>query len=142
MTRNKTHRSGFETTIDNQLKHSGVPYEYESEKFKYTKECTYTPDFVLDFGTHKIYIEAKGYWTGADRSKLLSVKKENPDMDLRLVFMRDNKLHKKSNTTYTQWATKHGFPCVVGSIPSDWLVLPKKKKDTTCKPKRVDRKKL
>lgn len=126
--RKSVHRSGFETSIDNQLKLSGVSYAYESERLKYTKECTYTPDFVIDFGTHKIYIEVKGRFLSSDRSKHLRIKKEHPEKDIRFVFMRDNYLSKKSKTKYSEWATNNGFKWAIGEIPKEWLKKPRKPK--------------
>jgi len=122
-------RSGFEVTIDAQLKHSGVSYEYESELLKYTRECTYKPDFILDLGSHKIYLEAKGFFKSSDRTKLLRVLKENPGIDLRLIFMQNNKLSKTSNTTYSQWADTHGIPWCLKEIPKEWLKKPRKKRN-------------
>ena len=76
----------------------GVKYEYESEKICYTIQHHYCPDFVLP---NHVYLEAKGYWSPADRRKILAVKKDNPDMDLRMVFQSPyNTISKKSKNTY------------------------------------------
>ena len=98
----------------------GVQYEYESEKISYTIQHHYCPDFVLP---NHVYLEAKGYWAPADRRKILAVKKDNPDMDLRMVFQAPyNKISKRSKTTYAKWADKNGFPwCAYYAIPIDWL---------------------
>ena len=98
----------------------GVQYEYESEKISYTIQHHYCPDFVLP---NHVYLEAKGYWAPADRRKILAVKKDNPDMDLRMVFQAPyNKINKKSKTTYAMWCEKHDIPWTAyDDIPIDWL---------------------
>ena len=123
MTKKKTSkfRSKLEENIATLLDGLGVSFEYESEKLGYTIEHSYTPDFVLPNYT---YLEAKGYWSPADRRKILSVKKDNPDIDLRMVFQSPyNKISKKSKTTYAQWCEKHDIPwSSYHNIPIEWLV--------------------
>jgi len=123
MTKKKTSkfRSKLEENIANLLDGLGVSYEYESEKLGYTIEHTYTPDFVLPNYT---YIEAKGYWSPADRRKILNVKKANPEVDLRMVFQSPyNTISKKSKTTYAKWCEKHDIPwSSYQNIPIEWLV--------------------
>ena len=123
MTKKKTSkfRSKLEENIATLLDGLGVSFEYESEKLGYTIEHSYTPDFVLPNYT---YLEAKGYWSPADRRKILSVKKDNPDIDLRMVFQSPyNKISKKSKTTYAQWCEKHDIPwSSYQNIPIEWLV--------------------
>ena len=114
-------RSKLEENIANLLEGLGVSFQYESEKLGYTIEHTYTPDFVLPNYT---YIEAKGYWSPADRRKILNVKKANPEIDLRMVFQSPyNTISKKSKTTYAQWCDRHDIPWTsYQNIPLDWLV--------------------
>jgi len=123
MTKTKTSkfRSKLEENIANLLDGLGVSYGYESEKLDYTIEHNYTPDFVLPNYT---YLEAKGYWDPKDRRKILAVKKDNPDIDLRMVFQSPyNKISKKSKTTYAQWCDRHDIPWTsYQNIPIDWLV--------------------
>ena len=123
MTKKKTSkfRSKLEENIATLLDGLGVSFEYESEKLGYTIEHSYTPDFVLPNYT---YLEAKGYWDPKDRRKILAVKKDNPDIDLRMVFQSPyNKISKKSKTTYAQWCEKHDIPwSSYQNIPIDWLV--------------------
>jgi len=81
----------------------------------------YVPDFILPNG---IYIEVKGYLRSEDRKKMILVKKQHPDIDLRLIFQRaSNRIYKKSKTTYADWARKHGFIYADnGRVPREWLV--------------------
>lgn len=112
-------RSGLEEEIAKQLEASHVDYEYEKERISYQRTCFYVPDFKLPNG---IYIEAKGRFTSDDRGKLLKVKKQHPDLDIRLVFSRSKaKLSKDSKTTYGQWCERWGFPYSDKQIPEEWL---------------------
>lgn len=102
-------KSGFEVKVSNAL---GRGWAYEGIKLPYVLENNYHPDFPST-KIRGLYIEAKGKFTGADRRKMLAVKERHANCDIRIVFMRDNKLNKASKTTYTMWAAKHGFPCSV-----------------------------
>ena len=114
-------RSKLEERIADLLTQLGVSYLYESEKLSYTIEHNYTPDFVLP--NYK-YLEAKGYWAAEDRRKILAVKKDNPYLDLRMVFQSPfNKISKKSKTTYAKWCDKHDIPWTAyHNIPLEWLI--------------------
>ena len=48
------------------------------------KPRTYTPDFYIP--ETNIYIEAKGHLDKGDRVKMLLVKEQYPDLDIRFVF--------------------------------------------------------
>jgi hypothetical protein len=114
-------RSNLEKNIANLLEGLGVSYQYESEKLSYTIEHNYTPDFVLP---NYVYLEAKGYWDATDRRKLLAVKRDNPDIDLRMIFQSPyNTISKKSKTTYAKWCDKHDIPWTAyHNIPLEWLI--------------------
>ena len=113
-------RSKLEENIAELFKELGVIYEYESTRLPYTIQHTYTPDFAL---ANHIYLEAKGYWDPADRRKILAVKRDNPDIDIRMVFQSPyNNISRKSKTTYAKWCEKHNIPwCAFHTIPIDWL---------------------
>ena len=114
-------RSKFEESIANLLEGLGVSYEYESTKVPYTIQHNYNPDFALP---NHVYLEAKGYWDPKDRRKVLAVKRDNPALDLRMVFQAPfNKISKKSKTTYAQWCERHDIPWTsYHDIPLDWLI--------------------
>ena len=96
--------------------------EYETEKLPYTVEYVYVPDFIISFKDgRKIYLEAKGYFDTIDRRKLVAVRKQNPDIDIRLVFQANNKIHKASPTRYSDWCEKHNFKYCIKEIPVEWL---------------------
>lgn len=112
-------RSLFEWTLAKNLTNRGVDFEYELKSLPYVIKHTYTPDFKLPNG---IFIEAKGYFTGKDRTKAIAVKKQHPDIDIRFVFMNPHqRLSKKSKTTYGVWCEKHGFKWAKNEIPEEWI---------------------
>ena len=114
-------RSKLEERVATLLEQLGISYEYETEKLSYTIEHNYTPDFVLP---NYVYLETKGYWDAADRRKVLAVKRDNPEVDLRMVFQSPyNTISKKSKTTYAKWCEKHNIPWTAyHEIPLDWLI--------------------
>ena len=115
------YRSKLEENVANLLQGLGVSYEYESERVSYTIQHHYTPDFVLP---NHVLLETKGYWDPADRRKILAVKKDNPYLDLRMVFQSPyNKINKKSKTTYAMWCEKHDIPWTsYHNITLEWLI--------------------
>ena len=114
-------RSKLEERVATLLMTLGISYEYESTKIPYTIQHTYTPDFVLP---NHVYLEAKGYWSAEDRRKILAVKRDNPSIDLRMVFQSPyNKISKSSKTTYAQWCDKHDIPWTAfHEVPLEWLI--------------------
>ena len=113
------YRSGLEERVSKFLDRENVPYLYEVEKFDYVTSSRHCPDFFLPNG---VILEVKGFLKPSDRRKMIAVKQQHPELDLRFVFQRDNTLTKSSKTTYTMWAEKHGFPsCIYPNIPPEWL---------------------
>lgn len=110
----KKRRNKFETSTDVQLKQSGVRYTYETERIPYVLARHYIPDYILETRLGKIYIECKGYLRQADKSKMVAVKKQHPNLDIRILFYSYNR-------TYIRWAEKYGFRWAVDKIPKDWL---------------------
>ena len=115
------YRSGLEEKVAELLDALKISYEYESTKVPYTIQHHYHPDFVLP---NHVYLETKGYWDAADRRKVLAVKRDNPELDLRMVFQSPyNKITKHSKTTYAKWCEKHDIPWTsYHNIPLDWLI--------------------
>ena len=114
-------KSKLEEKVATLLFHLGISYEYESTKVPYTIQHNYIPDFVLPNYT---YLETKGYWAPSDRRKVLAVKRDNPEIDLRMVFQSPyNKINKNSKTTYAMWCEKHDIPWTsYHEIPLEWLI--------------------
>lgn len=114
------YRSKYEAGI---AKNSPKNVEYESVKLKWVppvKVRTYTPDWLLPNG---IIVESKGRFLSADRTKMIEVIKQNPDRDIRMLFMNASvKLSKKSKTTYGDWCDKNNIKWAEGDcIPQSWL---------------------
>ena len=102
------YRSKLEEKVGDLLKNLDVNFQYETTKFAYTIPHNYTPDFILPNG---VILECKGYWDSEDRRKIKSVKEQNPDIDLRMVFQAPfNTITKKSKTTYAQWCDRYNIP--------------------------------
>lgn len=121
----KKFRSKLELRVFNDVKPrlgGTAKLYYEQEKLGYTLEKEYTPDFLLEFrdGT-KRFIEVKGHFKWEDREKMYAVKKAHPNLDIRMVFDRDNKIAKNSKMRYSDWCAKYGYMCAFGSIPDEWL---------------------
>lgn len=109
------YRSDLERKVASQLKDA----EYETLKIPYVVVHKYVPDFILPNG---IILEVKGRFVGKDRAKHLQIRKQQPDLDIRFVFGRDQTLNKKSNTYYSEWCDKHGFLYSTnGVVPKAWL---------------------
>ena len=84
----------------------------------------YLPDFFIynTRGKIKCIIEAKGRFTAADRKKMLEVRKEHPEVEFKMMFMRDNKLSKSSKIKYSKWCEGKNYDYVVGTeAPKEWL---------------------
>ena len=112
-------RSGFEADVLDVLDRNGVEYGYESIRIPYTTHHHYTPDVVLGNG---VVVELKGRFLSVDRAKLLNVKKNNPHLDLRMVFYRANeKLRKGSKTSYGDWCDSHNIKWAEHRIPLEWI---------------------
>ena len=114
MTKKKT-RNKFEKRIEDQLKRSKVKFKYETEKIPYVLAGHYIPDFIIDTPNGKIYLETKGYFRPEAKRKMSAVKKQHPELDIRLIFY-------SANRTNERWAIKNGFRFAYREIPEDWLI--------------------
>ena len=115
------YRSKYEERQAKHLRRAGIKFKYESLTLEYvwpSKNAKYTPDWLIT--SNGIVIETKGKFTVQDRQKHLLIQSTYPDLDIRFVFMRDNKIHKKSKMRYSTWCEKHGFMYAIGDIPLEW----------------------
>ena len=115
------YRSGLEHLVAKQIKHARHKLRYEVMKIQWIDFSirSYTPDFVLDNG---IIIEAKGFWSTADRRKHIEIKNQHKDLDIRLVFENSKrKIRKGSKTTYAEWCDKKEILFCDRVIPKEWL---------------------
>ena len=120
-------RSGYEERVyNNAIRHKRkLAYEPPDSSIVYIKparKSRYKPDFVLGNG---VIVETKGRFTATDRAKMLNVIRDNPNLDIRLLFQRANQriTSSKNSMTYGEWATKHGFIWSCGEeIPEEWFL--------------------
>lgn len=129
------YRSGFERRLAEEVDTQGGTFDYEAKSYEYDLPITrrwchdcgsknifttrwYTPDYFFKNG---VIVEAKGRLDAEQRKKLLAVREAHPDIDLRLVFMRNNKIHPRSKTRYSDWAENNGFKWAIDSIPIEWI---------------------
>lgn len=125
------YRSGFEMQFHTYLQglECYTRIDFEKDKIKYIIEHTYNPDFTVTTRSGKvIYLETKGFFTSEDRTKHIVVKKQHPDLDIRLVFMKspykqrlDPK--KKNSASYARWCERNGimFSPLPKKIPKEWM---------------------
>lgn len=122
-------RSGFEKDTSDYLKARGVQAQYEDREIKFTppaKVRTYHPDFTLP---NLILIETKGRFTTADRQKHKALRKQFPDLDIRIVFSDHTEtIGKKSKTSYSDWCDGEGIPWASRVVPEAWINEPPNEK--------------
>lgn len=116
------YRSGLEERTASFLSERGIAFAYEEKTVHYVRPARaakYTPDFLLPNG---IIVETKGRFVTDDRQKMILIKDQHPELDIRMVFSNPKtRISKQSATTYAMWCDRHGFPYAKGDIPTDWL---------------------
>jgi len=116
-----TFKSKLEEKVWGTLKKHFPSVKYEPQKYKFIQpqiERTYIPDFKT--GRSNIYIEAKGKLDLETRKKMVWFRDSNPTIRIIFLFQNpDNKITKRSKTTYAMWATDNGFEWL--DFRKDWL---------------------
>jgi hypothetical protein len=116
-------RSKYEKRIARQLKKAGAKFTYERHAIPYIrngKVSHYHPDFHVN---RQFYLETKGYFVGGarDRQKLILVRQQHPELDLRITF-QDETLLVGPGMSYADWADTWGIPWSGGGkVPLEWL---------------------
>jgi hypothetical protein len=126
-------RSKLEHTTAEDLEDRGVEWAYEAGRINYVKTHHYVPDFLIIYERRgeeeELIIEAKG-WTpgwesGADRSKLLAVREQNPRVLIALLWdtlaFSRKPISKGAKMRNWEWAVKHSFPQAAEIVPEGWL---------------------
>lgn len=112
-------KSKYEEDVYTNVERNGLTVEYEPYSIPYLMKGNYFPDFILPNG---IVVETKGYFDSRSRAKMIAVKKHNPHLDIRMVFMNSRtKVRKGSKMTYADWCEKYDFPYADGMIPLKWF---------------------
>lgn len=138
------YRSGLEEKLAAQMEEEGIRFHYEPRKIPYLvpeRKANYLLDFEVDEVGSGIILEGKGRFTshttrcprckhcfpvgnGAEaRQKMVLVKEQHPELDIRFVFQRaSTPIYPKSPTSYGKWCDDHGFPWSdKGKLPADWI---------------------
>jgi hypothetical protein len=116
------YRSRMEARLVPPLLSRGGRYEPLFLRYPSRRVRGYTPDVVLFNG---IALEIKGWFTAADRTKLLDVKAAYPALDLRMVLASpQQKIGRQSKTTQAMWCEQHGIPWSDNAVPDAWLAEP------------------
>ena len=114
-------RSGFEDKV--LRNYPGIDLFYETHQIPY--QLAYVPDLSLPKKAGGImHIELKGYLRPEDRTKMRRARKAHPNLDLRILFQRNEWLTTKHKMRYLDWAEKNKLKAHVspsGQLPSDWL---------------------
>lgn len=113
------YKSGFERSFEANLRSRGIKFRYESIKVPYVLERTYNPDFeMVDYA---FLIETKGLLDRDSKAKMIAVKKQNPDLDVRFVFMKADKRIPGTKETHGAWASRNGFLWAESTAPEEWF---------------------
>lgn len=97
-------KSKFERRFYDELLRRNLDFAYEADVLEYTLDLKYKPDWKVDEG---LFLETKGKFDYQERRKLLAVLRANPGKEVRMVFMRNQRLGKGSKMTYGEWCDKH-----------------------------------
>lgn len=129
------YRSGFEKEMADVLGVKGITFKYEARTVDYVSpvrggvclKCSASSTgkrrkYLADFSIGGIILETKGKLDSPGRTKLIAIKKSNPELDIRLVFQRNNRIRRNSPVHYTDWAKANGFKhCVGTKLPAKWV---------------------
>lgn len=112
-------KSGFERSIDADLRARKVEFTYEELELPYILNGTYHPDFFLK--KTGIVVEAKGVLDRESKRKMIAIRKQYPDLDIRFLFMNASKKVPGTKQTHGEWATRNGYEWAEGKIPEEWV---------------------
>lgn len=110
-------KSGLERSIDANLRSRGIKFTYETLELPYVLHGVYHPDFMLPNG---IIVEAKGLLDRESKRKMIAVKKQHPELDIRFVFQDADKKVPGTKHSHGQWATRNGYVWAEGLVPEEW----------------------
>lgn len=114
------YRSSIEERFALDLQRQGIPFEYETEKYRYQVTKVYTPDFILRTPYGPIYLELKGWWPSNERMKIVAVRESNPDLRVVMVLQRPNAaINHGSKTSLAMWCNRKGIEWAPFPVPHD-----------------------
>ena len=98
----------YKSKLEQNFARSFPQTSYEPTRLSYEQTRHYTPDFKF---SDTLYVETKGLFTGADRTKHKLIRQKYPNITIILVFENpQRKLSKKSTTSYADYCDKQGWP--------------------------------
>jgi hypothetical protein len=129
------YKSKYEYEQATRLEEHSINFEYEAHTIDYhdtvqngtCMDCgstrigvgrRYTPDFW--FPNSNLYVETKGKFDRDNRRKMIAICEEC-DVEIRMVFMRDNWLTRKHGMKYSTWCDRYGITYAIGDIPLEWV---------------------
>jgi hypothetical protein len=129
----REYRNDLEAKVAKQLENSGVEFAYEGLTLPVeipARTAKAKPDFQCL--RSPIIIETKGHFGGpkgktdtsaAARKKLLLLKEQHPNIEIRFVFQNAyTRIYSGSSTTNAKWAADHGFKWSDrGIVPQEWI---------------------
>lgn len=123
-----SYRNKFEEQTAKALNANSIPFSYESTKIPYTVSGNYLVDFRITTKSGKtIFIETKGNGRSFDghcKRKMIAVKQQHPELDIRIVFYNDGKCGPKrkdgTHMLQSDWAKRNGFEYAIRNIPESW----------------------
>jgi hypothetical protein len=133
---NVVYRSRAENALANWLNERKIKFDYETIKLPYTtrvvsgfcdkcgnKKCSQRHVYLLDFWfpKHEFGIELKGRLTGHDRDKMVAVKRDNPEVNIKMLFLSNNRLHPRTEKRYMDWAAEAGYDASVKIPDMRWF---------------------
>jgi hypothetical protein len=129
------YKSNYEYNQAQKLEEAGINFEYEAHSLGYYDSVTngvcldcnssnlgvrrsYTPDFY--FPESNLYVETKGKFDRDNRRKMIAICEES-DVEIRMVFMRDNWLTRKHGLKYSTWCERYNIAYAIVDIPLKWV---------------------
>lgn len=107
-----TFASAFEAQVAEYLSSIGAVWVYEPVRLPWIPKLRlYVPDFYVRLPNgESFYLEAKGYFDPSARVKMSQIRKQYPDLDIRMFFMNEHvKIPPAKSSTYADWADKNGY---------------------------------
>lgn len=128
-------RSNFEADFAKYLDTLGLRWEYETMSLPYIPRIAmYVPDFKVwkPGGSENDWflVETKGYFDDKARQKMLQIKRQYPNYDVKMFFQKPSlKIGKSKKLTYETWSEKHNYDILTKEyLQSLNITQPKEKK--------------
>lgn len=106
----KKSRSGLEDKARLILHKHKIQHEYEpkDKKLEWVEPVKYHK-YLPDIQIGNIIYETKGRFTLQDRTKMLLLKQQHPNIRFIMVFQKNQPIRKGSKTLYSDWCNKNGI---------------------------------